>query len=84
MFSKWGYLILVGEEEKAIEMAELISQRSDEMLTYLYSTGTIDRFELQKNLISLSELARTFRGTENLELASKYEELFRKHYDLAQ
>ncbi|MEP2025088.1 MAG: DUF2723 domain-containing protein [Reichenbachiella sp.] len=79
-----GYLILVGEEEKATEMAELIAQRSDEMLTYLYSTGTLDRFELQKNLISLSELARTFRGTENLELASKYEELFRKHYDLAQ
>ncbi|WP_456460966.1 glycosyltransferase family 117 protein [Reichenbachiella sp.] len=79
-----GYLILVGEEEKAIEMAELISQRSDEMLTYLYTTGNLDRFELQKNLISLSELARTFRGTENLELASKYEELFRKHYELVQ
>ncbi|SMD36546.1 Protein of unknown function [Reichenbachiella faecimaris] len=79
-----GYLILVGEEEKATEIAELISQRSDEMLTYLYSTGKLDRFELQKNLISLSELARTFRGTENMELASKYEELFRKHYDLAQ
>ncbi|WP_420581872.1 DUF2723 domain-containing protein [Reichenbachiella sp.] len=79
-----GYLILVGEEEKATEMAELISTRSDEMLTYLYSTGNLDRFELQKNLISLSELARTFRGTENLELASKYEELFRKHYELMQ
>ena len=79
-----GYLILVGEEERATDMAELISQRSDEMLTYLYSTGTLDRFELQKNLISLSELARTFRGTENLELANKYEELFRKHYELAQ
>ncbi|WP_422361750.1 DUF2723 domain-containing protein [Reichenbachiella sp.] len=79
-----GYLILVGEEEKATEMAELISQRSDEMLTYLYTTGNLDRFELQKNLISLSELARTFRGTENLELANKYEELFRKHYELVQ
>lgn len=79
-----GYLIIVGEEERATEMAELISQRSDEMLTYLYTTGKLDRFELQKNLISLSELARTFRGTENLELANKYEELFRKHYELAQ
>lgn len=79
-----GYLILVGEEEQATKMAELISQRSDEMLTYLYTTGNSDRFELQKNLISLSELARTFRGTENLELANKYEELFRKHYELVQ
>lgn len=79
-----GYLILVGEEERATEMAELISKRSDDMLTYLYTTGNLDRFELQKNLISLSELARTFRGTENLELANKYEELFRKHYELVQ
>ncbi|MEO9804438.1 MAG: DUF2723 domain-containing protein [Reichenbachiella sp.] len=79
-----GYLILVGEDDKAKEMAELISQRSDEMLTYLYETGNLDRFELQKNLISLSELARTFRGTENLELAKKYEDLFRKHYDIVQ
>lgn len=79
-----GYLILVGEEERATEMAELISQRSDDMLTYLYTTGNLDRFELQKNLISLSELARTFRATENLELANKYEELFRKHYELVQ
>lgn len=79
-----GYLIILDEMEKAEEMAELVSQRSDEMLTYLFDNGINDRFELQKNLISLSELARIFRGTEKLELASKYEELFRKHYAIAQ
>ena len=84
MYSKIGYLIILDEMDKAVEMAELVSQRSDEMLTYLFDTGTIERFELQKNLITLSELARIFRGTEKLELASKYEELFRKHYAIAQ
>lgn len=79
-----GYLIILDEMEKAEVMAELVSQRSDEMLTYLFDNGINDRFELQKNLISLSELARIFRGTEKLELASKYEELFRKHYAIAQ
>ncbi|MEO9967625.1 MAG: DUF2723 domain-containing protein [Reichenbachiella sp.] len=79
-----GYLIIVDEIDKAVEMAELISTRSDEMLTYLFDTGNLNRFELQKNLISLSELARIFRGTEKLELATKYEELFRKHYQIAQ
>lgn len=79
-----GYLMLVGEEEKAKEMAALISERSDEMLTYLYETSNMDRFELQKNLISLSELARTFRGSDDMELAQKYEEMFRKHYDIVQ
>lgn len=76
-------LLALDEEEKAIEMAEILAQRSDEMLTYLYETGTADRFEMQKNLIGLSELARAFRATDNTELANKYEQLFRKHYEIA-
>ena len=77
-----GLLIAVDEEEKAIEMAEILSKRSDEMLNYMYANNINDRIEFQKNLIGLSELARAFRGSSNIELANKYEQLFRKHYDL--
>ena len=77
-----GYLLLLGEEEKANEMAELIAGRADEMITYLYQEGNFEGFELQKNLISLSELSRFYRGSDNMELAQKYETLFRKHYDI--
>lgn len=79
-----GYLLTLGEEEKAMEMADLIAMRSDEMLTYMFENGIRDQFEMQKNLISLSEIARTFRTMGDGEEATKYEALFRKHYQYAQ
>lgn len=79
-----SFLLEMGETEKALEMANLIGERSDEMLEYMFAKGKSDQFELQKNLISLSELSRAFRGTEDSELASKFEEKFRKYYGLMQ
>ncbi|MFY0624824.1 MAG: DUF2723 domain-containing protein [Reichenbachiella sp.] len=79
-----GFLLMLDEKEKAIEMADLMSTRSDEMLTYLMEKGIVDQFEMQKNLISLSEISRVFRGVDDGELAKKYEDLFRKHYQYAQ
>ncbi len=78
-----GLLVALGEIEKAKEMAEIISVRADEMLTYLVENNINDSFEIQKGLIALSELSRAFRATDEDELTSKYEKLFRKHYDLA-
>jgi len=78
-----GFLLTVGEEAKAIEIAEVMAARSDEMLDYMTQEGINDRYELQKNLISLSELARAFKAYKNNELADKYEQLFRKHYDIS-
>lgn len=79
-----GLLLAVSEDQKAAEMAEVMAARSDEMLYYMYENNIVDRFELQKNLIGLSELARSFKGSGNNELANKYEKLFRKHYDIAE
>jgi len=76
-------LIVLGEIDKAIEMAEIVSVRADEMLTYLVDGNIVDALEIQKSLIALSELARAFKATDEDELANKYERLFRKHYDLA-
>ena len=78
-----GLLLAFGEEEKAIEMAELMATRADEMLTYLFENNLADQYELQKNLIQLSEIARAFKATNNNDLAAKYEQMFRKHYDIA-
>ncbi len=78
-----GLLLAVGEEEKAKEIAEVMSVRSDEMLTYLFGNGIMDQLEIQKNLIELSELARAFKSSNLNDLANKYEQLFRKHYELA-
>ncbi len=74
-----GYLIYLDEKEKAIEMAELMTQRADAMLAYIAETGNGTDFDLQKNLITLSEIARAFRGTDDTELAQKYLETFQKY-----
>lgn len=78
-----GLLLAFDEEEKAIEMADLMATRADEMLTYLFENNLADQYELQKNLIQLSEIARAFKATNNNDLAAKYEQMFRKHYDIA-
>lgn len=76
-------LVTLGEIEKAKEMAEIVSKRADEMLTYLVNNNIVDNLEMQKSLIALSEIARAFRATDEDELTNKYEQLFRKHYELA-
>ncbi|RJE70604.1 DUF2723 domain-containing protein [Reichenbachiella sp. MSK19-1] len=79
-----NYLMILEEEELAIDMAEKIGTRADEMLAYMFDKGITNRFDLQKNLISLSELARTFRSADNNELAQKYETLFRNYYGMVE
>lgn len=75
-----GYLITLGEEERAKEMANTIATRADEALKYINKKGSYNRYEFQKNLLSLSEIARAFRSSNDSELANKYETLFRNHY----
>ena len=75
-----GLLLAHEELELAIDMSEKMSQRADEMLTYLIENGISDEYELQKGLIQLNEIARAFKAYEMNDLASKYEQMFRKHY----
>ncbi len=77
-----GLLMEVGENEKAIEIAALMSERADGMLTYMFDKRMSDQFTTQRNLIVLNELARIFKAYDNSELAKKYEEMFRKHYGM--
>lgn len=77
-----GLLMEVGEEEKAKEIAATMSERADEMLTYMFDNTISDSFTLQRNLIILNELARVFRAYDDPDLAKKYEDMFRKHYGM--
>ncbi|MCV9388975.1 glycosyltransferase family 117 protein [Reichenbachiella ulvae] len=79
-----SYLLTLEEDELAIEIAEKIGTRADEMLNYMFEKGITERFELQKNLISLSELARSFRSADKNDLAQKYETMFRNYYGMVQ
>ncbi len=64
----------------ADEIAEIISQRSDEILNYYFDNKIQDKYEIQKNLVSLNTLARAYNKKPNSDLAKKYRELFENNY----
>ena len=74
-------LFQVGEEEKAMEIAEIVGDRADEMLNYLTENDVQGGYERQKRLIILNELARSLKNAGKNELAQKYEEAFMRHYN---
>tara|TARA_B100000941_G_scaffold256043_1_gene205096 strand:- start:396 stop:707 length:312 start_codon:yes stop_codon:yes gene_type:complete len=66
--------------EIANEIAELTSSRADEMLNYYFDNGIKDRYEINRNLVSLNTLARAFSNIGDDELSKKYRELFQNNY----
>ena len=67
-------------EELANQIAEIIGERSNEILNYYFDNNINDRFEIQKNLVSLNTLARAYSQYNNPELSKKYRELFENNY----
>lgn len=67
-------------ESLANEIAEIISQRSNELLNYYFDNKINDKYEIQKNLVSLNTLARAYNKKPSSELAKKYRDLFENNY----
>ena len=66
--------------ELAKEIAEISSIRADEVLNYYFDKKVNNRYEIQRNLVSLNTLARAFSKTNDNDLSKKYRELFEKNY----
>jgi hypothetical protein len=73
-----GMLFEVGEREKAIEIANIMWPRADEMAEYLITENEFGR-ELQVNIVILGELQRALYENGETELASKIEEAYGRH-----
>ncbi len=71
-------LFEVGENEKAIEIATVMSQRADELADYYTRKGEYGR-ELQVNVIILGELQRTLYKYGEADLAKNLEEKYEKY-----
>ena len=67
-------------EEFANEIAEITSQRADEALNYYFDNKINNKYEIQRNLVSLNTLARAYSKTGPEDLAKKYKELFENNY----
>ena len=77
---KVDMLLSMGEDEIANNIAEITSKRSDQMLEYLMNNNINNKYQIQRNLVSLNALARAYNKDGQYDLASKYNELFEKHY----
>ena len=68
-------------EEKANEIADITSKRADEILNYYFDNNINNKYEIQRNLVSLNTLARAYSNHPNKELSEKYRNLFEINYE---
>ncbi|MEJ1239021.1 DUF2723 domain-containing protein [Chryseolinea sp. T2] len=71
-------LLEVGEKEKAMEIANTMARRSDELASYYIRKRDLGR-ELQVNVVILGELQRVLHQYGESELAAKIEANYEKH-----
>ncbi len=64
----------------ADKIAEITSKENSEMLAYMIENDISDQMELQKRILSLNELARSYRAYGDKEKASEYEKIFEMYY----
>ncbi|MEO0554434.1 MAG: DUF2723 domain-containing protein [Bacteroidota bacterium] len=69
-------LFRVDEDQKALEIAELMGDRAIEMLSYLVRKNGDIGINLQMNLFILGELQRSLNSNGHDELAKKYEDAY--------
>ena len=74
-------LLRVGEDELANSIAEVSSQSAVDWLDYYFKDEvTASTTDLQRQLLTLSEVARAYRANGNREKAAYYEEIFNNYY----
>lgn len=77
-------LLKVGEDELANHVAEVSAKDAVQWLDYYFEAGVKDTNELNKRLLSLNELARSYRASGDREKAAEYEETFNRYYSQIQ
>ena len=76
-------LFEVGEKERALEITNTMSQRSDELAEYYINNGSYGR-DLQVNVAILGELQRVLYKYGEADLAKKVEESWERHFGVLQ
>jgi len=73
----------VGEKEKAMEIANIMSTRADQLAGYYIEKRSLGR-ELQMNVVILGELQRVLYKYGESDQAKKIEDLYEKHFSVMQ
>lgn len=61
-------------------IAEITAKENSEMLDYMVGKGSFDQMDIQRRMLALNELARSYRAYGDRERAAEYEGIFEKHY----
>jgi hypothetical protein len=77
-------LLEVGEKEKALEMARIMTGRADANAEYYISKATILNLDVQREVIILRELQYALFKYGETELASQTEEAYKRHIESIQ
>jgi hypothetical protein len=77
-----GLLLRAGEKEKALEIADVMGRRSDEMLTYLAEHKDYLVYDPKKYIDILYELLLTLKREKMDDKAQEMESLLMKHYEV--
>jgi hypothetical protein len=73
-----GYLLEVGEKEKALKIADVMATRADEVATFYIGKGQYNQ-EVQESLTYMNIIHRTLYKYGEMELGKKIEEKFDHH-----
>ena len=76
-----GLLFRAGEKEKALEIADIMGRRSDEMLTYLADSKDYLIYNPKKYINILYELLITLKQEKINDKAQEMETILMKHYE---
>ncbi len=74
-----GVLFDLGENKKALEIAETMATRSDEVLTWAKDNGTTKRRDSNLYLYIMQTIVQECREAKQEAAAKKYEAIFQKH-----
>ena len=66
------YLLVLGEKDKAIEMATILGNRADEKIGYYIKNNNDISYEIQQNLVILRDLSQTMARYGEVELAKQF------------
>jgi hypothetical protein len=74
-----GPLFDLGETKRALEIAETMANRADEVLTWAKDNGTTKRRDSNVYLYIMQIIVQECREAKQEAIAKKYEAMFQKH-----
>lgn len=77
-------LLQVGDNQKALEMAETMVKRCDQNLDFYFNKGTPDSRLINTNLYVLNVIVTALKDNKQDQVAAKYEAIFNKYYARAE